>query len=218
MKTKLNLIVLTFSILLSACGTSTMITGSWRKPNATANGYRKIFVAAMSNNIPAKQAVENGLQAQLQQSGLTVIKSIDIFPPDYNTQSNQKKELVFGKIQQTNADGILTIALLRKETENRFVRTGGAYYPGMRFGYYNNFWSYYNNWYPYLYTPGYYDEEKVYYLETNLYDAKSEQLIWSAQSKTYDPSSIQGFLKGYVKSIYKRMVKDGLVTDQGSKS
>jgi hypothetical protein len=206
-------------LLISACGTSTNITSSWRKPNATANGYRNIFIAAMSSNIPAKQAVETGLQAQLQQKGLTVEKSMDVFPPNFSTQTGQKKELILSRIQSTNADGILTIALLRKETENRFVNTGRGYWnPGLRYGYYNRFWNYYSNWYPSLYAPGYYDQTKIYYLETNLYDAKTEQLIWAAQSETYDPSSIDSFLKGYVKSIYERMEKDGLISGNATAS
>lgn len=213
MKTPIKIIaLLVLATLWSACGTSTMITGSWRKPNATANGYQKIFIAAMSSNIPAKQAVENGLQAQLQQKGLTVVKSMDVFPPNFSTQTGQQKELVLSRIQSTNADGILTIALLKKETENRFVRTGGGYWnPGLRYGYYNRFWNYYSNWYPYVYAPGYYDQQQVYYLETNLYDAKTEELIWAAQSETYDPSGIDDFLKGYVKSILQQMQKDGLI-------
>ncbi|WP_181276818.1 hypothetical protein [Arcticibacter pallidicorallinus] len=48
-------------------------------------------------------------------------------------------------------------------------------------------------------------------METNLYNAKTEELIWAAQSETYDPSSITDFLKGYVKSNYERMQKDGLI-------
>jgi hypothetical protein len=219
MKTYIKYItIVMLAAVLGACSsTSTMITGSWRKPNATANGYNNIFIAAISSNIPAKQAVEAGLQAQLQQRGLTVVKSMDVFPPNFSTQTGQQKELVLSKIQSTNADGILTIALLKKETENRFIRTGGGYWnPGVRYGYYNRFWNYYNNWSPYLNAPGYYDQEQVYYLETNLYDAKTEELIWAAQSETYDPSSIDNFLKGYVKSILERMQKDGLISGNSS--
>jgi hypothetical protein len=210
---KISIALLAIALIVNACGTTTSITSSWRKPNATANGYRNIFIAAMSSNIPAKQAVESGLQAQLQQRGLTVTKSMDVFPPNFSTQTGQQKELVLSRIQSTNADGILTIALLKRETENRYVRTGGAIWnPGLRYGYYNRFWNYYNNWYPYLNAPGYYDESQVYYLETNLYNAKTEELIWAAQSETYDPSSIDSFLKGYVKSILEQMQKDGLIS------
>lgn len=199
--------------LLCACGTTTKITGSWRRANATANGYRNIFVAAMTANIPVKQSVENGLQQQLQQPGLTINKSVDVFPPNFSTQTGAKRELLLEKIQGTGADGIITIALLRKETESRYVRGGAYWNPGLRYGFYNRFSTYYGNWSPYVYSPGYYDEQKVYYLETNLYDAKTEELIWAAQSETYDPTNIESFLKGYIKAIKAQMVKDGLISE-----
>ena len=214
MKTFRSLSVIILITGFCACGTSTKVTGSWRKANATANGYKNIFVTAMSSNISAKQAVETGLQRQLEGKGLRVEKSMDIFPPNFSTQTGQKREYVVSKIQATGADGILTIALLKQETESRFVPTGGYWNPGLRYGYYNRFWNYYSNWYPSLNAPGYYDNSKVYYLETNLYDARTEELIWAAQSETYDPSSIDSFLKGYIKSIYERMEKDGLISPQ----
>lgn len=214
---KLTIVVLII-VIISSCATPTYITSSWRKPNATANGYKNIFVAAISNNIPAKQKVEEGLQTMLQQKGLTVKKSMDVFPPDFNTLTGQKKELVLGKIQSTGADGILTVALLRTETENHYVPGAGFWNPSLRYGYYNRFWDYYSNFYPSVYGPGYYDQDKVYYLETNFYDAKTEQLIWAAQSKTYNPSGIDSFLKGYIKAIYDRMVKDGLISGNNTTS
>jgi hypothetical protein len=214
MKVSRSWLIGALTISFCACGVNTKVTSSWRKANATANGYKNIFITAMSSNIPVKQAVETGLEQNLEQKGLTVEKSMDVFPPNFSTQTGQKKEYVVSKIQATGADGILTIALLKQETESRFVPSGGYWNPGLRFGYYNRFWSYYNNWNPYLSAPGYYDNRKVYYLETNLYDARTEELIWAAQSKTYDPSNIDDFLKGYVKSIYQQMVKDGLITPQ----
>ncbi|MGI4729401.1 MAG: DUF4136 domain-containing protein [Janthinobacterium lividum] len=212
MKTLFKPLVLILFTVLSSCGTATLITGSWRKPDATATNYKRIFISAITSNVPAKQGVENGLAQILQQRGLTVIKSIDAFPPNYSDQDQRNKTMVMSKIMATNPDAILTITLINKEHETHYVHGGGGgFNPGFRYGYYNNFWSYYNNWYPYMYNPGYYVQDKVYYLETNLYDAKSEQLIWSAQSKTYNPSGIDSFLKGYVKSILKQMTKDGLI-------
>jgi len=189
-----------------------MITGSWHKEIASAKGYNNIFIAAMTSNIPVKQAVENGLQQQLSAKGLIIGKSIDVFPPNFSTQTGAKRELMLGKVQQTGADAILTIALLREETESRYVANGGYFNPGRRFGYYLQFWNYYSNWYPSIYAPGYYDEQKVYYLETNLYDARTEELIWAAQSKTYDPSNLDSFLKAYIKAIESQMIKDGLIS------
>ena len=198
--------------LLSACSTPTMVSSSWRKPNATADGYHNIFIAALTKQVSTKESIETGLQTLLQNKGLTVERSMDIFPPTFSTQTGQQKDLVLGKIQGTNADGILTINIVRRENETHYVPGSGGYWnPGLRYGYYNRFWGYYNNWYPQVYSPGYYDQTKVYYIETNLFNAKTEELIWAAQTRTYDPTSTESFLKGYVDAIYERMVKDGLI-------
>jgi len=214
MKKRNKLFLCLLVSLFAACGTTTMITSSWRKDNATANGFHNIFIAAMTSNIPVKQEVEEGLQQQLQAKGLTVEKSVDVFPPNFSTQTGAQRELILSDIQKTGADGILTVALLRKETESRYIPGGGYWNPGLRYGYYNRFWSYYSNWSPYIYAPGYYDEQKVYYLETNLYNAHTEELIWAAQSKTYDPTNINSFLKGYVAAIQAQMIKDGVISGQ----
>jgi hypothetical protein len=208
-----SLICIAIASMLGACSTPTLVSSSWRKPNATANGFHNIFIAAITKETSTKQNLETGLQSLLQQKGLTVEKSIDVFPPTFSAPMNQQRDLVLSKIRGTSADGILTITILRKETESHYVQGSGGYWnPGLRYGYYNRFWSYYNNWYPQVYSPGYYDQTKVYYIETNLYNARNEELIWAAQTKTYDPTSIQSFLKGYVDAIYDRMVKDGLIT------
>lgn len=204
--------VLLMPLLLFSCGTTTMITSSWKKPDATANGYHNIFIAAITSNIPVKQKFEDGLQQILQQKGLTVEKSTDVFPPNFSVETGQRKDLAISRIRTTHADGILTVALLKQDTETHWVNTGGYWNPGLRWGYYNRFSDYYNNWYPYGYDPGYYVQDKVYYIETNLYNARTEQLIWAAQSKTYNPTNIDDFLKGYVQSICDQMMKDGLIT------
>jgi hypothetical protein len=210
---KNSILCLAGTLMLAACSTPTMVSSSWRKPNATANGFHNIFIAGITKETSTKQSLETGLQTLLQQKGLTVEKSIDVFPATFSNPARQQKDLVLSKIQGTNADGILTVTILRKETESHYVQGSGGYWnPGLRYGYYNRFWSYYNNYYPMVYSPGYYDQTKVYYIETNLYDARNEELIWAAQTKTYDPTSIDSFLKGYVNAIYDRMVKDGLIS------
>jgi hypothetical protein len=210
-------IMLVIAIGINSCGTDTMITSSWHKANTTANSYRNIFIAAITSDIPIKHQIEDNLQQTLQQKGLTVEKSTDVFPPNFSTETGQRKDLAISKIRTTKADGILTITLLRKETESHYVGGTGYWNPGLRYNYYNNFSSYYNTWYPSVYQPGYYVQDKVYYLETNLYNAKNEQLIWAGQSKTYDPANMQSFIKGYVQSIYEQLVKDRVITSANAK-
>lgn len=56
-----------------------------------------------------------------------------------------------------------------------------------------------------------YTEGKVYFIETNLYDAETEKLIWSAQSESYDPSDLKDFAEDFADLIVGRLVGNGLI-------
>ena len=49
-------------------------------------------------------------------------------------------------------------------------------------------------------------------METNIYDVATDELVWSAQSETVNPGSIQQFAKEYPKILIERMISDGLLT------
>jgi len=48
-------------------------------------------------------------------------------------------------------------------------------------------------------------------METNMYDAGNDKLIWSASSQTEISGSDQKFIKSYVCAIVKNMVKQKLL-------
>lgn len=132
-------------------------------------------------------------------------------PPTMAAAEKPKKMELLNQIKGTGVNAILTVALINQETENRYVRGSAAYAPFPRFNYYGSFWGYYNNWYPAMQTPGYYEEDKIYFLETNLYDASTEQLLWSAQSETMNPESLERFSKDFASVVLAKMKEDGLL-------
>lgn len=199
------------ALFFSACGTTTTITGSYKAPGVTQVAYKKIFVSALNENISIKQEVENSLANYLSSKGIATVKSTDVFPPEFHSSGADKSDdAVIGKIRANNCDGILTIALVNKETTTRYVPGNGGIYP-YGVGYYGTFGAYYAYGYNSFYSPGYYTTDKVYYLETNLYDANTEKLVWSAQSQTYNPPNLDSFLASYEKAITEQVIKDNLV-------
>jgi len=62
-----------------------------------------------------------------------------------------------------------------------------------------------------MYDPGYYTTDKNYYLEANLYDAATEELVWSSQSETTNPSSIETFSRSFSTTVINQLIKDGLL-------
>src|SRR5579862_7660381 len=202
MKNLKDLVITSLALLLTACGPSTTIVSSYKAPEVTKLNYKKVFVSALTAEPSVKQTIENSIAQGLNSRGIATVKSVDAFPPKLHTSN---KDSVMQIIRSTGCDGILTIALIKQDKEMNYVPpSGGAYFGG-------TFGGYYGYGYNSFYSPGYYTEDKIYFVQTNIYDVKTEKLEWSAQSKTTNPSSLQDFLKGYQMAVSEQLVKEGLV-------
>ncbi|MFL5753401.1 MAG: hypothetical protein ACJ76F_08340 [Bacteroidia bacterium] len=207
---KLTSALAVLAIALCSCASYSLITGSWKNSLYNNKSYDRILVAALTSHPVAKSAMENDIWELLVKDSLKVSRSIDMFPPKMNVSDTDKVDIMKG-VKGKNIEAILTITIQRKETETRYV-PGNTYYPysyGYPYGY-RNYWGYYSYWYP-SYTPGYYTESTVYYLESNFYDVKTEELVWSAQSKTYESPELASFSKDFAKEIVARLKQEGLL-------
>jgi hypothetical protein len=202
------------SIFLYTCSPSTQIMGSWKSPDVPAQNYQRIVVAALTDNVLARQEVENDLQVQLQRRGIQVTKSIDLFPPSVGAKAGPDVNLLLESIKENGHDAILTAALVDEQTETRYIPGSMGYRPMTRFMWYGSFRGYYNYWHPMLYDPGYYTEDKVYYLETNLYDTDTDRLVWSAQSKSYSPRSLRRAASRFAEITVQKMSEDNVLPAQ----
>lgn len=208
---KLNyLLALVLIAMVSACSPSTKIIGSWTGPNTPSEPYKSIFVTAISENLVARQTIENDIDAMLEKDGVEAKSSFEIIPPGFKATA-ENKDATVAAIRDGGSDAILTIALLDQTSETRYVPGTTMYSPMGYGGYYGRFSGYYSYYNPVMYSPGYYSTDKNYYLEINLYDAKTEELVWSAQSETTNPSSIETFSNSFSQLVVNQLIKDGLI-------
>ena len=63
-------------------------------------------------------------------------------------------------------------------------------YPSYGYPYYGSWYGYYSHGYTVTHDPGYTYEKVTVSLETNLYNASDEAIIWSGQSQTFDPKGV----------------------------
>jgi hypothetical protein len=208
-----QLLPLLVILLLAACSTSTRITGSWIDPETKQKPStdRSIFVVSMTRNIEVRTKLENSMAQQAALKNIKVVKSTDQFSPEFY-QKLPTKEQLLARIRRTGVSTILTMTLINKDSQQRYVRGGAMYMPYRYYGGFGGFYNYYNFMYPTIFDPGYYVTDKRYFLESNLYDVATEKLIWSAQSETVNPGSIDNFVRDYPKVVVAQMVKDGLLT------
>lgn len=203
--------ILAIGIGVYGCAASTEVTGSWKSPEATTQTYNNVVVAAMTDNVQARQIIEEQMQNQLAQRGVNATKSIELFPPSAMNRQGGDPDMMLQRIQGEGYDGIVTAAVVDQETETRYVPGNYGYTPMTRFGWYGSFRGYYGHMSPMVYQPGYYTEDKVYFLESNLYDAQSENLVWSAQSRAYDPGTLTSFADEFAEVTVKQMARDNIL-------
>jgi len=210
-------------VVLFACGPSQKITTSWVNPDRPAKKYTTVFVAALIQNNPVKYALEADLGAAAKARGFNVVKGYEIFPPNFNKENMRDRDLALKLIRDKGCDVILSIAVIDQKSETYYqpgavsvsVGYGYGYHPYGGYGPYGSygaygtgFYGYYNYWQPTLYSPGYWQTDKTYFIEANAYDAETQQIIWSVQSKADNPSGIEKSSKEYTEMLFAQFDKE----------
>ncbi len=209
---KLNIsAILALVMIAFSCKTSTEILGSWTNPDANMKSYKSIFVTAISNTIVSREVMENELETMLQKEGVKSETSLEILPSGFKDNADNKEETIEA-IRKRGGDAILTVALLDQDSETRYVPGTTMYSPMSYGGYYGRFSGYYSYYNPVMYDPGYYTTDKFYYYEINLYDSKTEELVWSAQSETVNPESAGTFANTFSQEVVEQLIEDGFIS------
>lgn len=206
-RTRLALVVLSLVGAL-ACSSSVQMTGQWMDKQLFQPGkYSSTFIAVMTQNLGVKQVFEDRLASAAAAHGIKAVKSGDVFKPNFTSENAASKEAILAKVRELGLETIFTVALKRKETTTRYV-PGEAYTPAP---YYGGYWGYYSSTYGTVYAPGYYVQDKTYYVESNLYEVASEKLLWSVQSEVFNPDSVQDVAEDYTKMLLDALDKEGLL-------
>ncbi|MCL6259807.1 hypothetical protein M3O96_11955 [Aquiflexum sp. TKW24L] len=203
-------LLMVFAGILAGCSPSTKILGSWKSPEAETTGYSNLFVAALiADNYVTKKTIEDDIDALLIQKGIQAISNLENIKPGL-VLTNDNKDQVAHEIKNSGRDGIMTIAIIDQTNETRYV-PGTSYSPMYYGGGYGRFGGYYGMYGPNSYSPGYYATDKNFYVEINLYDSDTQALVWSAQSETTNPSSIDKAAQEFAYVVVDKMIRDKII-------
>lgn len=194
-----------FALLLSltSCG-GTKLTSTWKDTNYEGT-IDKIMVVAVTENTRNRLIFEREFVEEFKKTGVEAIASIDVIPPE--EASNEAA--ILNEARKRGISMILVTHLIGVDEKS-------VYHPPKtrtvsRGGYHNRFNSYYPRVYEYVHEPGYYTKHKSVNLETNLYEAKTEKLIWSVTSETIDPESVNTIIESLSKEVIKNLRKNKLL-------
>lgn len=192
-------------LVFASCGT-TKITTVWKAENANPKNYKKILVLALvsDKDRQIQERMEQHFVGDLTDMDYTAVSALQEYGPKAFDKLDEKAALE--KIKNSGADAVITIVLLDKEKERRYVSPRPVY---SRY-----FWDYYDYRYGRIYEPGYYITDTRYFWESNFYDMSNQALLYSVQTKSFSPASTEAMGHEYGLVIVKSMVKQKILEQQ----
>jgi hypothetical protein len=205
-----------FALLMGtvSCISTLKITSSWKAENVQPKDYKKILVLGLMN-VPdrtIREKMEGHLAEDLNTLGYNAVCACEVFDP--KAFNNMTEEAAINKLKNQGIDAVLTVVLLDKQKERKYV-PGNIYYSPYGY-YYNRFWGYRSTLYHRIYEPGYYVSDTKYFWESNLYDMASQQLVYSVQTQSFSPDNANNLGHEYAKLIVKDIVKHNVLQQQSN--
>jgi hypothetical protein len=70
----------------------------------------------------------------------------------------------------------------------------------------------YGGWYGYRYSsPGYYQEDKTFYVETNFYSLPETKLLWSGTTSSLNPNKLDRTIDDVINTLKGQLQKQKLI-------
>ena len=160
-----------------------------------------ILVIAITGNEDSRRSFERKFVSQLKSVGVEAISSEDAIPMPADLKL--KKETILNAVNQFENDAVIITHLIDKEEKEVYTRGDQAHR-----GYYGFYYSRFS----YSRDPSYSSTSKTVRLETNLYDVKTEKLIWSGQSKTWSKDSKYQIINDVIKVVVDDLQKNKLIS------
>jgi hypothetical protein len=188
--------------LLFSCQTS-KITHTWVDKNVSPKKYNKILVLAVlnDNDRELQSKMEKHLAGEINDLGYSAFAASDLYPPGTFIKGDTAKAIE--AINDKGFDAVLTIVLLNKEKEKHYVPGKVLYTPVTN----DRFDQYYVTKYDRINSEGYYATDTKIFWESNFYDRNTKKMIYSSQTRSFDPGSKESLAYYYGALVANSLVK-----------
>jgi hypothetical protein len=191
---KLTFVFLAASLLFMGCS-NTKLLRSWENKEQIPKQFNNLAIAALTPNNSNRYITERAIVDYLKKDGYKAMPTYDAMPfagriGELGKEAGGSegiKKIIRAKMEEHKIDGLMILSVFNKEVADRWVNDRslapyGAGYYGVPFGYAGRYYDYY--YYSMgttMYNSGHYVKDVTYYIECNLYDVASEEILWSGQ-------------------------------------
>ena len=199
--------VIAFGFIVTACS-NTRITGSWAQVE-TQDGYKSPaysspMVIAISDSQQTRRIYENSLVAALKEEGVTATPSYLLINSKQKINQDTVLSAIQDAAQSTNAtliDSVLISYLAVADTELTHQDSPlSATYSGDAD---DNMISA-----TLITSRGRFNNKEVISLKNDIYDVQKQSIVWSAQTKTDDLSTVDALVLSVTEALVEKLVDD----------
>jgi len=183
-----HILAVILPIIFSSCA-NTKFTKQWIDEDFNEEPYDDILVLVVADKMGNRQDAENYIVEKLGETGIDAMQSYDILPKTETIDADTVDKAIDG----LQLDAVIVMYATGITEEEYFIPTRRfGVYSGYGYGHahYGSFYNYYPHAVNYVYIPGYDNTHYVVALETSLFDLDTGKMVWSGQSNTFAPESV----------------------------
>jgi hypothetical protein len=170
--------------LATGCGPSTKMLATWSAPDVERERVSKVLVLGVARDPTIRRSYEDEFVRTLERHDYEAVASYEWIA---EVIPELDKQVLRERIEQNGVTHVLTTRLVDQKTVETYTPPTYAtvgyapYYPG----WYGSYYSYWSVGYTTMTSPGYVTASQVVSLETNLYRASDEKLLWTGLTETW---------------------------------
>jgi len=198
---------LSLIVLMLACSPATKLVNTWVDPaltSETVKPFKNVLVIARIKDETSNRVAEDKIVAKLKMPASPSYAFL--LPSDTNAVAVDKK------LKEKGFDGLIAMRLTEVNETLNYQQGSGGYYGG---GYYGGYYGGRpGGYYGYYGTPGYYTQDKTFYVETSIFSLEMGKMMWSGTTATMNPTQLDTTLDEIINAIRADLTKRGLIKEQ----
>ena len=192
------IIMLVMAVAIASCSNTSLLQ-SWKETEA-GRVYKHLMIIGISDSQQTRQLYEKYFVAELKKKKVTATPSYQLI----SSKQKMNRETVVAAIQGTEIDAVLVTYLVSADSEMKHRDSPlGASYSGSAEGSEISATIVTNR--------GRSSSEEIFVLKSDIYDAQSKTLVWSARTRTVAPESVDEVVTEVTALLIDRMFSDSVV-------
>lgn len=199
-----------------ACVTRPVTLATWKDPNYRAQSVGRILIVGVAKQEIYRRIFEERFVNVLQKYNVNALASYQHLAQEII----HDEKTVTAKVKELGVDSVLVARKVNARREEIIHPEEIRIEPDYLYGYnppypyyYHGWQSYYSQSYRVINYPAYTEKYDVFTLETNLYDAKTDKLVWASTTELWvtGQENIERLIDDFIQSVVKNLAKEEII-------